>query len=231
MKPSKFSVLLNRVALSAVACGLILLTACTSPRLERAVSDYPLGVAYEPENFYSIGTLPAGVRRVALMPFYTNQGEVIDRERFNEMLRGQLRRRSNFEIFTIDEARLERLIGQRQLSTQEKMPLALIDYLEDAGVDAVFQLDVAEYSAYRPYVLGVNACLTGLKDSQVFWAIDEFFRSTDKKVVTAAREYAASQEAMRYPYSDSYAALRGPFLYSEFVIYTVAETLPASARD
>jgi hypothetical protein len=178
-----------------------------------------------------VDRLPSNLRRVALLPVQLDYDDFQGRARFNRILSSQLRRAGRFEVVQIGEAELYDVIGRRQIQPQDPIPRALVEYLQQKGVAGVFQLNVDEFMMYRPFTLGVHARLFELAKQPVLWEVNEFFRSTDEEVINSARRYAKENLDNRYPFNDSYAALRGPFLFSEFVIHELVNTLPlASSR-
>tara|TARA_B110000208_G_scaffold13429_2_gene16434 strand:- start:1110 stop:1802 length:693 start_codon:yes stop_codon:yes gene_type:complete len=220
---SKLS-LLGRVLLLLLLSSLF--SGCTSHRLGRMVQDAPIGRGFSIGNIYSADRLPAELRRVALLPVQLDYDDFQGRARFNRILSSQLRRAGRFEVVQIEESELYDVIGRRQILLQESIPIALVHYLKARGLDGVFQLNVDEFVMYRPFTIGVHARLFQLEKQPVLWEVNELFRSTDEGVIISARRYAQENVGNRYPFNDSYASLRGPFLFSEFVIHEVVNTLP-----
>jgi len=206
-----------------------LFTACTSNRLERMVQEIPVGKGFSIRNIYSADRLPSELRRVALLSVQLDYDDFQGRARFNRILSSQLRRAGRFEVIQIGESELYDVIGRRQILPQEPIPTALVEYLQAKGVDGVFQLNVDEFIMYRPFALGIHARLFQLAKQPVLWEVSELFRSTDEAVINSARRYAKTNLDNRYPFNDSYAALRGPFLFAEFVIHEVVDTLPLAS--
>lgn len=228
---SVFRKLSLTVRLLLVLCLSSLFSACTSNRLERMLQEVPIGKGFSIENIYRVDSLPSNLRRVALLPVQLDYDDFQGRARFNRILSSQLRRAGRFEVIQIGEAELYDVIGRRQIQPQDPIPRALVEYLQQKGVAGVFQLNVDEFMMYRPFTLGVHARLFELAKQPVLWEVNEFFRSTDEEVINSARRYAKENLDNRYPFNDSYAALRGPFLFSEFVIHELVNTLPlASSR-
>jgi hypothetical protein len=228
---SVFRKLSLTVRLLLVLCLSSLFSACTSNRLERMLQEVPIGKGFSIENIYRVDRLPSNLRRVALLPVQLDYDDFQGRARFNRILSSQLRRAGRFEVVQIGEAELYDVIGRRQIQPQDPIPRALVEYLQQKGVAGVFQLNVDEFMMYRPFTLGVHARLFELAKQPVLWEVNEFFRSTDEEVINSARRYAKENLDNRYPFNDSYAALRGPFLFSEFVIHELVNTLPlASSR-
>jgi hypothetical protein len=204
---------------------------CTSPRLEKASQERPIGPSYQLANLFAVDLLPASLRRVAVLPVAIGSGEILDRQRFELLLAGELRRASRFEVMILSEDTLLALVGRETLSPSEPFPLKLVDYLQSIGVDGVLQLAVPEYSPYRPFVVSIDARLFSLADGAVLWRVDESFRSSEKRTVVSAREYALANRSNRFPNNDSYAALRGPLLFSEFVLYTIVAFMPPCSQQ
>jgi hypothetical protein len=208
---------------------LLFMSGCTSPRIERALEDRPKGTGYKVENLFSVGRLPADLRRVAVLPVYADDKDGVERERFNELMVGELRQMGRFEVAEMDRSFLWDLIGSEQVSLTEPIPTELVEYLRAKGFDGIFQLEVNEYRPYRSFVVGVNARLFSLDNQTILWAVDELFRSSEKEIINSARRYALAKQSKRYPNSDSYAVLRGPLLFSEFVMHTIIQTLPPAS--
>ncbi|MCH8473709.1 MAG: hypothetical protein LAT55_00595 [Opitutales bacterium] len=223
MKPQNKTVCALRI-LGLV--GLLFFSACTSPRLERSVRDRPTGPEYELTNFFAVEALPPELRRVAVLPVFTGGNQMLDRERFESLLSGELRRAGHFEIVVLPEQTLVDLVDRVAMAPTEPFPKELVEYLQSRRVDGVLQVAVSEYSPYRPFVVGLSARLFTLSDGSVLWQVDELFRSSEKRTIVSARKYSLANRSSRFPENDSYAALRGPMLFSEFVLYTVVSSLP-----
>lgn len=206
--------------------GVLLLSACTSPRMERSLRDRPTGESYELTNLFAVEVLPPELRRVAVLPVYSGGNQLLEKERFEHLWTGELRRAGRFEILVLPSQTLLDIAGRDALAPNEPFPRELAEYLAVRGVNGVLQLAVFEYSPYRPFVVGASARLFTLTDGSVLWQVDELFRSSEKRTIVSAREYALLNRSSRFPENDSYAALRGPMLFSEFVLHTLVSSLP-----
>jgi hypothetical protein len=230
--PSLERRILLRLSAMALVVSFVFMavSGCASPRIERAFDDRPVpGQGYRIKNFFAVDQLPADLRRVAVLPVFVGEDHVFDRDRFDELVESQLRRAGRFEIIVVDQSVLRNKTGRSQIAVSEQIPVSLVRHLQTKGVDGVFQLSITEFSPYRPFALGVHARLFPLGEPKAIWAVDELFSSSDQKVVNSARHYALSSQNKRPPYGDSYAALRGPFLFSKFVMRTIVQTIPPAS--
>jgi hypothetical protein len=224
-----FQIPRRMIARLSLAVCVLILSACASPRIERTLDEQVIGMGYRMDNLFAVDSLPTDLRRVAVLPVFADKNDDMDGSRFNALLEGQLRGAGRFEVLMIDGSVLQARTGLEQIPLTGQIPLSLVAYLQARGVDGVFQMAITDYSPYRPFVVGVHARLFSLGQPTALWAVDEHFRSSDRKVVNSARSYALSKETKRYPFDDSYGALRGPFLFSQFVIHTIIQTLPPAS--
>lgn len=229
----KFHFGIPRVILPSMWLGLLLFltSACTSPRMEREMQDRPRGAGYRLTNLSAVDLLPPDLRRVAVLPVFAQTHHALDQAPFEALYHGELRRAGRFELFIVSEQTLRGILSRDAVSLHESFPKELMDYLSARGIDGVLQLNVPEYRPYRPLVVGISARLFSLNSGSVLWKVDESFRASEKRTVASAREYALAHKTDRYPNNDSFAVLRGPLLFSEFVLHTIVTSLPPPSPD
>jgi len=213
-----------------LALGL-LLAGCASPRIERTLGDIPIGEAYEPTNLYAVEQLPASLRQVVVLPVHASPDLQVDTATMRARVLSELRKAGRFEVLELSPERLDQLVGRESFSSQAPFPPAVLNYVvNELGADGVLQAEITNYRPYRPMVVGVRARLFDAGSGKPLWVIDEVFDAGSRKVDVAARRYSLDEAHQRYPYTDSYAALRGPGAFSGFVLYTVFQTLPPLAQ-
>ena len=229
MKLSDHSVFPNcfkRLAASAIVM-LVVTVGCTSPRIDRELNDLTFGSKYRPENLYTVSQLPQDLRRVAVLPVYVASGSEADAAEINGILLSELRRIGRFEIVEISPGILYSLIGSNRLSTLVGFPENLRSYLQNQiKADGVLQVDLTSYRPYRPFEVGLRSRLFSLDSGEPLWAVDEVLNAGNKTVYTGSRHYSLGAAYNKYPFEDSYAALRSPNRFTAYSALTLFETIP-----
>lgn len=220
----------GRVA--AQLCSLILLCAlsgCTSPRLEHAIRDKPIGPGYTPQNVFSVGELPADFRRVLLLPPTDPAGDPLSEELTRALL-ASLRQASRFEIIPSGEAygAISDLTGEAPLISKKPVSAAVLEEAGRLGADGILELHLTHYRPYKPLQIGLRGRLVSLADEgQVLWEIDELFDAGHKRVAIGARRYAETHIEQPFPLQSSYSVLMSPLRFAGYVGQMAFETLPA----
>ncbi|MCZ6671920.1 MAG: hypothetical protein O7C75_03170 [Verrucomicrobia bacterium] len=220
--------LICRLVPAGASLGLILSNVgCTSPRIDRELSDIPLGSRYQPSNLYSVPELPKDFRRVAILPVHLEKDSEADPKEINSIILAELRRIGRFEIVEVSPDILFSLIGTSRLSTLAPFPEDLMTYLQSQlKADGVLQTDLTSYRPYRPFEVGIRSRLFDLNTNSPLWAVDEVLNAGNKKVYTGSRHYSLGQVHNKYPFEDSYSALRSPNRFTAYSALTIFQTIP-----
>jgi hypothetical protein len=210
-------------------CGLILVTcaffvSCTSPRLEWALRDNPVGIPFSPKNVFSVDTLPQGIQRVLFMPVNCEHVSVQEFARLKEVFLSELRRSERFSVVTAD--------SMRQLTKSSKDALldlkTLLALKDEYDVQAILELQLTHYRPYKPQLIGVNARLFTVDSvkPEVLWALDSLFDAGQDSVALGARMHAQKYKQQVFPLASSYTNLNVPRRFAAYVAFTIFRTLP-----
>ena len=209
---------------------IILLTSCvffvccTSPRLEWAMRDNPVGIPFSPQNVFRVDSLPKGLQRVLFMPVNSERVQAKELARLTEVFLSGLRRSERFSVVEADSSQ-QRTPLNRGGSLDMNQLSALAD---EYDVQGVLQLEVTHLRAYKPLLIGVKARLFTLDSEkpQVLWALDSLFDAGQDSVALGARMYAQDYNQQVFPLSSSYTSLNVPSRFVAYVAYTIFKTLP-----
>ncbi|MCB1120586.1 MAG: hypothetical protein KJT03_03480 [Verrucomicrobiae bacterium] len=208
--------------------ALFLFIGCTSPRIDRELSDIPVGERFQPSNLYKVPALPDNFKRVAILPVYIPETIELDENELDSVVQAELRHTGRFEIVEVSPEQMYRIIGISRMSSLNSFPEDLLSYLASVlGADGVLQADLTSYRPYRPFEIGLRARLFDLRSNEALWAVDEVLNAGEKSVYTGSRYYSLGQVHNKYPFEDSYSALRSPNRFLAYSAFTLFETLPA----
>ena len=189
--------------------------------------DQPVGEAFVPVNFYQKGPLPDSVRRVAVLPLYSEEWDHLDLTEMQQTFAAELQKRDRFEVVLVSPVQVRQIFGRDQVSSVQSIPADRYNSLiEGFGVDAVLFSDLTSYHPYRPIVMGVRCKLVTSGTADVLWAFDTVFDSGNPSVSTAARRFHLDESAPPYPLQNSSSILQSPLRYSKYVADAVFATLP-----
>ena len=193
--------------------GLILVigslfVSCTSPRIEWALRDNPVGIPFSPKNVYSIDTLPDGIDRVLFMPLKSEHLGLQEFARVKDIFLSELRRAERFLVVEADSKR-HFSISPNDASLDLNHLAALRD---EYDVQAILELQLTHFRAYKPQLIGVNARLYTLDSikPEVLWALDSLFDAGQNSVALGARMHAKKYNQQVFPLASSYSSLNVP---------------------
>lgn len=230
MNPGSHSLKLNARLWVWLPFLALLIGGCTSPRLDRELSDIPIGPRYQPNNLYAVSALPDNFRRVAVLPVHVPDAVEIEDQELDSIIQAEIRRTGRFEVVEVTPDRLYQLIGTHRLSSLNAVPDALLNFLTSSlGADGILQTDLTSYRPYRPFEVGLRMRLFDIRSGEPLWAVDEILNAGDKDVHRDSRHYSLGQVHNKYPFEDSYAALRSPSRFAAYSAFTLFETIPAYA--
>lgn len=231
-KPISVSVTSLFGQVSFVFVVAILFMGCTSPRAGRELSNIPLGSQYAPSNLYAVSVLPDYIRRVAVLPVYLPRGTEVDDQEIDGVVQAELRRIGRFEIVEVSPDVVFSITGSRRLSALSAVPESLIEYMKTRlKADGILQTDLTSYRPYRPFEVGIRSRLYDLSTRSPLWAVDEVMNAGDKEVHVGSRRYSLDEIYNKYPFEDSYSALRSPNRFAAFAVHTLFNTIPGFELD
>lgn len=194
------------------------------------MKDTPLGQAFEPENVFTVGALPAGFDRVLLLPPTDPSGALLSSELTDAFL-SSLNATSRFQVIsaadwqpTVSSLKDNSpLLSNQPLSGETRAVAARM------GADGILELHLSHFRGYKPLRIGVKSRLIDLQAEQgkVLWEIDEVFDAGQRSVATGARRYAEQYIEQRYPLQTSYSVLMSPIRFAGYVGYEIFNTLPS----
>lgn len=208
--------------------GLLLLAGCSTERL----ADTVIGPGYHPANVFCRGaTLPAGVRRVAILP-QTCEGDssalAAGRETLAPVLDEELAKTGKFEVVLVSPEELQARTGRASWRADEKLPADFFRALKDAyGCDAVLFSQLTVFRAYPPLAVGWRLKLVARSGSDIVWAADEVFDAGQPAVVNGARRYQQEQQRGPSSHLDSQGIINSPRWFGRYAANTLLATLPA----
>jgi len=208
------------LALAFAACSVL-------PKPDGAAA----GPFYTPTNVKAVAKIPAGVRRVIVLPVAGGPALTEDTLlKLDAICQGELTRTGRFEVVPLSRDKLAEITGARQISSVDKLPVILIDKLFNIyntfGADAVLFVDVTTYSAYPPLVLGLRTKLARVTDGDIIWAADNVFAAAEPAVANSARHHALTLGSDHGLADLSHTILQNPQRFAGYVAAATFLTLP-----
>jgi hypothetical protein len=212
--------LLAAVAISVAASG------CRT----KVLTDPIIGPNYQVSNvFRKEATLPAQIRRVAVLPLSYREGSALlvsGKDSLASVLSSELTKAGRFEALFVDPAQLKQWTGREHWDAYEALPPSLFKLLaEKTGADAVLFPTLAEYKPYPPIMIGWRMKLVG-NDTDILWAVDQMFDASELAVSNAARRYDRDHVRSSPVLEDSRSILLSPTRFGQYTLDAVLETLP-----
>ncbi|MBC2594998.1 hypothetical protein H5P28_12090 [Ruficoccus amylovorans] len=205
---------------------MLLVSSCTSPRLERELKDIPLGPSFQPDNVYAEPLSP-DIRRVLVFPFHTQPDNQAEAATLEKAMLPSLLSTGRFEVVTLERGEVMELAGRPTFASMDMIPPAVAARLrEQWRADAVLLTDITSYRPYKPFMLGVRSRLVSLRDQEVIWACDEVYDAGNEAVEVGARRYAERYLEQEYPLQRSYSVLISPRRFAAYVAHSLYSTLP-----
>ena len=150
--------------LLAVAAAVICLpfSACMTSRHASAPPPPP------PQNYFAPATEGAPMRRVALLPLWSEKlpGEYL--RDVDAAFSAELTKKAVFEVVPVTRSQMESICGERQLSSVEALPEEALARLRARfAVEGVMFTDLTSFSPYRPLSMGIRAKLIDVATGQI----------------------------------------------------------------
>ena len=213
------------LALSAVL-GLV---GCQTPSINDPAR---VGPFFQPANHQGDLIMPAGLRRVVLLPVCG--GTWVDGDTastLDAVFAAELQKRNRFEVVMLSRAECRRRFGADEFSSAAALPFNFMAKLgREFAADAVMWVDVTAYRAYRPLMLGVRAKLATMEGVRLAWTFDNVFSVENPAVANAARRHFVDQTHTAVPADLTPAALQSPRRFATYVAAATFATLPPVAR-
>lgn len=220
-------VCLNCLPLSADAEGFFL------TRWLKSKWEKPVSRSFSPANIYrSKETLPADMRRVAILPIVSSSSSISDSDAAldsnSEILARELGASHAFEVVQVSPDKLRRWSGRVQWKADEPFPLELMAKLrEQYSCQAVLFAEMTHFHAYGPLQVGWRLKLVETRRGEIVWAADELFDSGVPEVATAAKRFAqASQNQSDSTNSGENFILSSPRRFIQYSLHALFATLP-----
>lgn len=205
-----------------------ILTACSSlPLRDGAVQ----GPFFTPANVTGVPRVPAEIRRVVVLPVWGGPQITSETlETLDSVIQTELNKTGKFEVVPLSRQVLANLVGQRQVSSVEKLSAVLQEKLltlnNPYGADAVLFVDITAYSPYTPLTLGLRTKLARSSNAEIIWAADNIFSSSEPAVANSARLHAEKLGIDRGKTNLSHTILQNPERYAGYVAAATFATIP-----
>ncbi len=216
----------SRILASVSLLSLVMLTGCTTtlPKIDGA----KYGPFYTPTNFQAIESMPADVRRVAVLPIAddgSHQEESL--APLDICVTKALSQVARFECVPITRDECGRMTHSRSVRSVDELPYNFLERIASSmAADAVLFLDLTHYSPYAPINMGLRAKLIRISDRSVIWAIDQTYSAADPAVANSARRFWLKAEPTDTPVDMSTTVLQNPSRFADYVLSTSFATLP-----
>lgn len=204
--------------------ALALLAGCASLDADW---DRPVGKSYRPANHVADGPIPAGLRRVAILPLHGGAWSPADLAPLEAAIAAELGKIERFEVVSADRAYLASRFGRGAFESSAALPGDFLAVLgAEQAADAVLFVDLTHYSPYQPIALGVRAKLVGVAGGRVLWSFDSIFDAAQPDVAVAARRYHLDRSRPAHPLENTSGILQSPARFAKYVAFAMFETLP-----
>ncbi len=213
--------------LAAAGCiWALALGGCKTTNTLNSRFDTTVGPKHEVTNVHEAKTLPAHLRRVALLPMYKGRYEHIDMTAIEENFVQELGKLNLFELVAVEPEKMDELFGVERYSSVEVLPTKLLSKLHEVyAIDGVMLVDITYYNAYQPVGMGVRAKLLDGHTGELVWAADETFDGANPAVSNAARKYFQTKSTTEYPLQRTQTVLHSTARFSKYVAYALFDTI------
>lgn len=178
------------------------------------------------------------MRRLAMLPIYSNRPIDATQRDMDGIFRAQLSRVVKYEIVEVSREEMLSLIDREAVSSTEIIPTSVIAALKNKyAADAVLFTDFTVFRPYKPLAIGVRAKIVNLKNMDVIWMADGVLDAAEPDVADMASMFADTGLQMRYVSptikkgqerernSGNQILLQSPRLYAGFVAHETFASL------
>jgi hypothetical protein len=208
---------------------------CLALALFAGCSSFPMGKshsakssAFVPANHAGDASLPAGLRRVVLLP--VAGGNVAPAESVAELdpvFTAALQRQNRFEVVALSRVDCVRYFQAEELSSVSALPAGFMAVIRhEFAADAVVLVDVTVFQPYDPLVLGLRAKLATVDGVRLVWTFDNVFSADNPAVAESARRQAAASDRDGMPADTSPVVLQSPARFAAYAAAAMFDTLP-----
>lgn len=151
------------------------------------------GPFFVPTNHVGVASLPADVRRVAVLPVAAPAELPADAAAaLDAVVLSELSRIGRFEVVAVSRAQLRGLAGVESLASTGVLPAGLLERIgRQHGAEAVLLVDVPVFRGFAPVAIGVRAKMASVRDPRLMlWSFDTVFDAAERPVANAARRHA-----------------------------------------
>jgi hypothetical protein len=161
------------------------------------------------------------IRRVAMLPLCYERENGTAAAEIDTSFHAELTKTTLFEVVWINRAQLETMVGRRQISSVEKIPVELLSALAaQYGADAVLFTDVTHYFPYQPISLGVRCKLVDIRTGEIRWAFDHLFDSGKPAIALDARHFYMANNQTNLPIgNDGNSVLQSPLRFASYAAW------------
>ena len=226
LPPIVFS-LFRKVALVQAVAGLILLAGCAqlTAKKDDLTTKAP---TFVPTNHGGDAKLPAGLRRVILMPVAGS--DVASPESvaaLDPVIVNALQLQNRFEIVPLSREECRRYFQTDEISSVSAIPANFMTVIRrEYAADAVLFVDLTIYRAYHPLALGFRAKLATVANSHLAWTFDSVFSADDPTVADSAARYLSKRDQGGLPSDLSTVVLQSPVRFATYAAAAMFATLP-----
>jgi len=187
------------------------------------------GPFYAPKNFSGDPVMPAGIRRVVLLPVHTEGIATPETAASIDLaLVSALQRQARFEVVVLTREESVRWFGAAEFASTEALPPGYLPKLAAKfAADAVLFVDLTVYAPYRPMVIGFRAKLATVQEVRLVWTFDEVVSAGDPTVANRARHEFLQTDRGSQPVDLSPTVLQNPSRFANFVAGAMFQTLPS----
>jgi len=215
----------------------LLLAGCTHrPGGGREPGDLRAGTEFVPQNFHQVTAwLPAGSRRVAVLPLTALSAETITdagRDQLEQVLTAELARTELFEVVRVTPEQLRRWTGRARWGVADALPPDLLQRLQQQlGCDGVIFAHLTAYRPYPPLALGWKLHLVATAEPQIWWTSDVLYDAGNQAVARSAMRYEREFQAHRLPTAEPATILRSPGRFGQYTLAASLETLQRHQKN
>ncbi len=217
---------LTRGHVLAACLALALTSGCAEfSNLRQATAKHP---AFVPPNHAGDSSLPAGLRRVVLLPVAGESvapGESL--AALDPVMVAALQKQNRFEVVALSREDCHRYFQTEELSSVSALPTGFMGVIRrEFAADAVILVDVTVFRPYGPLALGLRAKLATADDVRLVWTFDNLFSADDPAVADSARRQLLAGDRGGVPADGNPVMLQSPASFAAYAAATMFATLP-----
>lgn len=211
---------------ACLVAGLLAGAGCAEqPRARRALAQ-----PYQPANLHrAAASLPASLRRVAVLPLATPDGSseaASAAAGMETILLAELRKRAAFEVVPVSRDQLRLWTGRADWRREESLPADLLNRIQErTGSEGVLFSGISTYRPYPPLAVGWSLQLVDAATGASYWTVDEVFDAGSVEVIKSAQAYARAHMNQPALELDSTGVLSSPSRFGQYTAAAVVGTL------